>query len=512
MITTALYNPLADYNTLMNRWGVTAILLVVVLLATGGYLVYKVAQAVAGNYAAVALENSVFSPDSYPPEAQHIPAAEAQVRRAYERYGGWRLGWMLHDLLLLKAWSLPDSSVAPLNEALQLGQRYYPAIKGESDAWQNFIGNKIAWGYLYAALPEKLDAWGKSFVAATPSAYDSITLMRISAAVQRDDLAAAQDMARAEADKARTTPSNQALAIAAWMELGNIEQARRAAEGFAASAALDSYVKHYYAAYLMEQQRFGDALAVYVELFGARPDPDEALLLAAAQAGIHGLDDAQVRVLIETGARSSRNPCSVAGAEALVAAYVYYVTLDDKYLQRILALDRKHPEDYEVKSAQLTCGLLRLSQRYYDDAGQPRDRPQIVPGGTGLPHPAEVLEQVLRLAETPGQQQEALLLKASTLCIQAREADFDHALLLQAADALRQALGDPGVERAVVTERVPSYDSVLLDPAVRQARRADPAFDAALNAAVVDYLNRRRELFRDSNPGPALAYRASVAE
>ncbi len=493
----------------MSRWGFTVVALVLVLLGTGGFLVYKVARAVMGNFALVSLESSVFSQEAYPPEAQQLPAAESQVRRAYESYSGWRLGLMLHDVLLLKAWTNPDTSVAPLREAMQLGQRYYPEVIREGSEWQSFVGGKIAWSYLYAALPQRLDAWGKSFVASTPAAYDSVMLMRISAALQRDDLVTAQALASAEVEKAQTTKSNQALAIAACISVGDMEQARRIGQGYVYSPSIDSYVKHYYASYLMDQKRFKDAKDICNEVFGARPDPDDALMLAAAQAGAQGLDDAEVRRLLEQGARSSRNPRSIAGAEAWVATYLFYVTYDDQYAKRILAAGRAHPDDYAVVCAELICALYRQTHRYYDDAGQPRLKPLSFPGGATLPRPETLTARVLASAQTPGQKQNAHLLTASTLCLQAREAGFEHALLMQAVDELRRALGDPGVDNAVLTERIAEYDSIVLDPAVRQARRADPQFDAAVNKAIIDFLNRRRELFLEASPGPVLTYRTS---
>jgi hypothetical protein len=499
--------PAAVYNSSMSRWGVTVVVLVLVLLGTGGYLVYKVSRAVAGNFTAVSLQNSIFSAANYPPDASQLPAAEAQVRRAYQNYGGWQLGVMLHDLLLLQAWAHPDASIAPLRESMQLGTRYYPELKREGNEWQDFIGSKIAWGYLYAALPQRVDSWGKSYAAATPSAYDSMLLMRINAAIQRDDLVGAQALVAAEVEKAKTTKSNQALAIAACIGIGDLEQARRCAKDYQYSPGVDAYVKHYYAAYLMDQQRFSEAKAIGDELFGTRPDPDDAMFLAAAQAGAQGLDDAEVRRLIETGAGSSRSPRSVAGAEAWVAVYLYLVTYDDQYARRIMALRAAHMDDFEVVCAELECGLYRQLHRLYDDAGQPRLAALDFAGGAALPEPNILAPEVLRLADTPGRRQTAHMLAANVLCLQARAAQFDHRLLMQAAGELRRALGDPGTDNTVATERVADYDVVLLDPIVRQARRADVVFDEAVNHAVVDFLNRRRDLFSTLDPGPALSYR-----
>jgi len=58
----------------------------------------------------------------------------------------------------------------------------------------------------------------------------------------------------------------------------------------------------------------------------------------------------------------------------------------------------------------------------------------------------------------------------------------------------------------VITQRTPDYEEFLLSPQVQAARKANPEFDAAAHRAVIDYLNRRQELFSDIVNLPKLEY------
>lgn len=67
----------------------------------------------------------------------------------------------------------------------------------------------------------------------------------------------------------------------------------------------------------------------------------------------------------------------------------------------------------------------------------------------------------------------------------------------QSVNHLRLALGDPELPDAVLSERVPDYETFLLDEQVQAARAADHGYDEAVHRAVIDYLNRRQELFAE---------------
>jgi hypothetical protein len=252
--------------------------------------------------------------------------------------------------------------------------------------------------------------------------------------------------------------------------------------------------RYTYSDYLRERGRFVESeaelrLAIGADEAGADPagvDPDDALLLAAAIAGQRGLDDPEVRLLLARAAQSTRYPRTAAGSAAMVAGLLYWATEERSWWDELLVLRDEHPADFAVA---LACGDAALLS-HTAPAPAAEESAQLPPMDA-----AAYAETALALAASQSELQAAHLLLARAYAARQPDGTDSGPAYTQSASHLRLALGDPVLPAAVISERVPDYEVFLLDEHVQAARARDAAYDEAVHRAVIDYLNRRQQLF-----------------
>ena len=112
-------------------------------------------------------------------------------------------------------------------------------------------------------------------------------------------------------------------------------------------------------------------------------------------------------------------------------------------------------------------------------------------------HPSEYARDALALAKASEELHAAHLVMARALLYPYRGTACPPETVDTSLRHLRIALGDPAETDAVVTQRMPDYEYFLQDTYVMQMRHDNPHFDSEVHRAIIDYLNRRRELFSD---------------
>jgi hypothetical protein len=74
------------------------------------------------------------------------------------------------------------------------------------------------------------------------------------------------------------------------------------------------------------------------------------------------------------------------------------------------------------------------------------------------------------------------------------------------------ALGDPAEPGAVQYQRVPDYEYFILDEQVQVVRTQHLSYDREVHRAIIDYLNRRQQLFAEVVALPPLEFGETFIE
>ncbi|MBN2081623.1 hypothetical protein JW859_05365 [bacterium] len=480
----------------MSRWTPIAVIaLVVVFIGAVVYLSYVTAQTYLRWRAVNQFKDEIYFENEYPPTPDRINELKAQVDEKQASYGGNELEMLQVDLLVHRSFYFPETGAEDLRQAIEKGQRIY-----REEEWSNtYLAQLLSYCYYGAELPAKLDRWQAEAIAKNPSSRYYVRWLQVAARVASDDL----DGARALIEQETTQNQRhgvEAFAVCSYLLLQDLDAAQPYADKLDRGFSIDDDIfKRNYAWYLVAQDNdFESAKGLFGEVFESIPpsDPNDALSVAIVWAGADGFDDPLVQDLMRQATESTRVKLSLAAAQAWVAAELYSVLGVDNYVQRILELEKAHPEDCQVALALLYSVLLAPDA---DSAARLKD---ILPQTT-----LEYARRALELAATDQERQAANIYMAIALCQPAADGSLpDQASLDQAVIHLRRALGDPDVEDSVISQRTPDYEEFLLSPQVQAARADNPDFDAAVHRSVIDYLNRRQELFSEVVKLPKLEY------
>lgn len=480
------------------------VIIVIVLLGVAAYLSYQVALAFIQGQAVTDLRDRVFNAETYPPPAADVEPLIDEVESKLELLGGDELRLMHMELLLLRASYYPEQSVADLRQAISLGQDFYalPNIR------EDVLAPELARIYLFACLPAKLERWQAEALTVAPQHRAMIRLLQVYGRILGDDPASAHSLIERELATRGELPDTKLLALCGYAALDDMEAADAVAPDTAVRDTMPLLLRYAYADYLLRGGLFAAAeaqLRTAMDLpsdnwDSADVDPDDALLLATVIAGQRGLDDPQALQLLERAAQSTRYPHSRAGAAAVAANTLFWVTEAQVWWEALQGLAELHPDDVGVLLALADAGLMRLKRAAASDVGWE-------PAG-----PLPLAEAALDLATTEYQRQAAHILMARALAHPLVAFDKPADALAESARHLRAALGDPQLPQGVASERVPDYELFLLDANVRAAREGEPAYDQAVHRAVIDYLNRRQELFAEVVKLEPLSYEWSPGQ
>jgi hypothetical protein len=481
---------------------------VLALLGALGYFSYQASQAYLRWRAVRHYSETTFK--SYPPNAAELDQLLAELQEKVEQYGGDTLRVMYMDLLMLHSWYRPEASVDDLRQALDIGQDLY--ING--DVATLYMVRQLSYGYTAACLPAKLESWQAEVLARDPQSRHYIRFFQVYGRIISDEPQRARELIEQELQQSGRDYTTSVLALSGYMLLDDLDSAAMSAPLVAEFELQDNLFQYYYALFLQRQGNFKAALEKYRAFMGEAPtDPDDALAQAVPLAALNGPADPEVSQLLDLATQSSRNPASRAAVEAMVSYQLYEITREEQWLLRLRELRAAAPDDSQVAIA-LAYALMLDEQ---PPASLTAAGAAEVPGAAGDGPPEwealEVARQAYQLAQNKLDRQQASLLLAiiyadprATAALASAEA------LAESARFLRLALGDPQEADAVDYQRVPDYEYFIMDQQVQAARRADPAFDREVHHAVIDYLNRRQQLFSGVVDLPPLQYRDSERE
>lgn len=477
------------------------VIIIVVLLGSAAYFSYQVFVAYSQSQAVKKLRERAFSAENFPPPASEVGPLIAEVERKLAQVGGDQLRLMHMQLLLLRASYYPEQSVADLRQALSIGQEFYalPNIR------EDLLAPELARVYLIAGLPAKLERWQAEALTVAPQERPLIRYLQIYGRILSDAPQSARLLIAKELDERGSLPDIKLLALCGYTVLDDLESADDMAAEVAAREQMPLLFRYPYADYLMGREQFAAAEDQLRQAIGADPappdvseiDPDDALLLATAIAGHAGLGEPDVLRLLEQAAHSTRYPRSVDGAAAAVANSLFWATGDQAWWGELKRLHEQQPEDANVALALADASLHRLP------AGTASEAESEAAPESG---PLAYARAALALASTDYERQAAHLLMARAWPSQPSTEAQTEATLEDSVRHLQIALGDPKLSVAVVSERMPDYELFLLDRQIIAAREADPAYDEAVHRAIIDYLNRRQELFADAVSLAPLSY------
>lgn len=469
------------------------ITIVIGLLGVAAYLSYQVALAFIQGQAVTGLRDRVFSEEHYPPPASEVEAIIEEVEAKLEQLGGDELRLMQMNLLLLRASYYPERSADDLRQAISIGQDFYalPGVREE------LLAPELTRMYLFACLPAKLERWQTEALTVAPGQRPLLRFLQIYSRIVSDAPLAARALVDEELARRGSLPVTRLLALASYTALGDLAAADEYADAAVEQTSMPVAFRYTYGDYLRERGRFAEAeaelrLAIGAEGSSAEPagiDPDDALLLAAAIAGQRGLDDPEVRQLLARAAESTRYPRTAAGSAATVAGMLLWATEDAAWWDALLAQRAEHPADFTVA---LSLGDAALA--ITPEAGSAVEEG---PEPSAALNAASYASEALALAASQSELQAAHLLLARAYAAPQPDGTDSESMHTQSVNHLRLALGDPELPDAVLSERVPDYETFLLDEQVQAARAADHGYDEAVHRAVIDYLNRRQELFAE---------------
>jgi len=495
------------YNRIMTPRGLPAKLLTALWVGVLVYLGVQIARTFLRYSALEHLQRTIFSAPAYPPTAATIGAEIAEVRRAHALYGGVELELLLSELLLHDAELRPDQAVKPLSEAIKVQQDAFRQVEPA----QEQIALELAWAYYYAGLPGQLERWQATALASAPSMRLHLRFLLLAGRIERDDVAGAEKVVKEELAEHPQQPEAELFALAWHMLRGDTEAASTHAQSAAAAApTADPDMRRFYAVYLLNEDDPAGAEAHFQALLNADPhEPERAFDLSLARAARYGLDAPQTASLLAQAASSSRNPCSLPGIKARAAGTLFQYTREWRWADQLMDIADGAPADFDVQAAaaeaSLTAAMWRLPPQL-NAAGSGASATLPMHHRRELPGIEPAVAAAQESAKTTAQLQEAWLLAAQAAAYRAADNLGTENSLKDAAAYLERALRAGETPAGLPAARLPDYDGFVLDPVVRMLRATHPGFDAQVHKIVIDYLNRRRELFSGVDCGPPLTY------
>lgn len=484
------------YNRVVRKLNALSVASAVALAAITAYLIYGAVTNYRSFQEISSLSEEFYKEDVKP---EQLDSKIAAVREHLETSPSPPLKLLLFDMLLFKAYYFPDDSVAPLSEALELGQEQYRTLKEARGP----IGAQLAFGYLYAGLPTKLETWRVEVAARDPQYRPQLSLLAFYGHVLSDDLAGAQALVDAEAKDYGQSLQTRAMVTAAYHTLGLEHDSRQFALEPEQLSGIGSSLGQAYALFLLETGDYVRAEELLRRsLDELQGDPGRALELALCLAVTRGIDDAEVRRLLDIAAESTRDPMSRDGAEALCLAGCYALDGNTAHAENLLDMADRAGDDFHVLAA-----IAELSLEF---ARKGVDLDLAFPGRASGPaaidDPAGLARRLIDSAATPVRLQRAHLQLALALTESAKGMVEPRHVLAEAVDHFAIAIGSGDGSAMPATDRMPDYDIFLLDPTVMELRRDAADFDREIHRAVIDLLNRRREMFKNVVSLPSVEY------
>ncbi len=420
----------------------------------------------------------------------------SDTRTAVDRLGGDDLKLLYVEQLVNHSWRFPDETVDCLRDAIAIGQELYRS----QDLADEYLIYRLSYAYLAAGLPTKLERWRAEALTQAADSRPYLRYLEFWGRIMQDDLEGARQLVEKELATRRDVKAIRGLALVCYSALDDIEAAKEFEDSLVQDDPSDYYFARSYADYLMKQGDFKGAQELLLNMMGADVEgPDYALYLAIAYAGESGLDDPKVIRLLETSTMTTRVHITLPGASAGAASWLYDYTGDTQWLERLQDIAAKNTDDFYV--------MLSLAVSAMDNAQKRAERQTLSPmnsgdqGPTGhqllSQHPSEYARDALALAKSNEELQAAHLDMARALLYPYKGTACPPERVDASLRHLRIALGDPAETDAVITQRVPDYEYFLQDAHVTRMRQDNPHFDSAVHRAIIDYLNRRRELFSD---------------
>lgn len=502
------------YNTSVPKWSPLAIALLIALLAALGYFSYQGARAYLRWQAIRYFQVQAF--DDWPPAPEKLDSLMPEIQEKVDRYGGDTLRLMDMDLLMLHSWYRPEVSVDDLRAALALGQDLYRGGQVEPHG----MLRQLSYGYTAAGLPAKLERWQAEVQARAPQLRYYIRFYQVYGRIISDDPESARQLIKDEVAGAGKDNSTNVLALSSYLLLDDLDEAAMYAPLVEQHKPQDNLFQFYYALFLQRQGDFQAALQEYRAFMTDSPaDPDDATAQLVPLVGLSGFNDPKVAELLDTATHSTRNPASREAVEAMVAYQLYEITQDDVWRQRISELREQVPADCQVALAQAYAYLFDAEQLADAAAGEGQSgaaQQEPPPAGQSAAALSRLaLQEALaadKLAQTNVERQQTCLMLAIVYAnLAMADPTAGVAPLDQSVRYLRMALGDPREPDAVKSQRVPDYEYFILDDQVQAARSANSAYDRTIHRVIIDYLNRRQQLFSDVVPLPPLDYGESFS-
>jgi hypothetical protein len=489
----------------VKQWSLPVVVLFLAFIAAIGYLSYSTAVNYLRWRAAEDFRTRSADQANDKTTPEEYRQLLSDIRNAVDRLGGDDLKLLYMEQLVNHSWRFPDETVDCLRDAITIGQEQYR----RQDLAGEYIIYRLSYAYLAAGLPTKLERWRAEALTQAPDSRPYLRYLEFWGRIMQDDLEGARQLVENELATRRNVDAIRGLALVCYSALDEIEAAKQFEDALEQDDPSDYYFTRSFADYLMKQGDFQGAQEQLLNvLSGDTEDPDYALYLAVAYAGELGLDDPKVIALLETSAMTTRVQITIQGANAGAASWLYDYTGDTQWLERLQDIAANNTDDFYV--------MLSLAVSAMDNAQKLAEKHTLSPASSGdqgstghqllSRHPCEYTSDALALAKFNEELQAAHLDMARALLYPYKSTACPPERVDASLRNLRIALGDPAETDAVITQRVPDYEYFLQDSYVMQMRRDNPHFDSAVHRAIIDYLNRRRELFADIITLPELTY------
>ncbi len=448
--------------------------------------------------------------DNQGPGPEEIDQALADVDEALKKFSSVEFKSLKAQLLLYKAWYYPDQSLEPLRTALPLGLEVYR----EGEDYEGFAAWQVAWGLSYAHLPARLERWAGQVQVRAPYMRPTVAMLIIEDRILLDDVDSIRGLAQQELDGRRNSVESRIVAMDGLLMLDEIDAAVELAPPSTELANLDPNQLMVLVNLSLETKHLAQAREQLQFVEAQLPDdPGVALTNALVEIALNGPDSSNAALYLDRATQSTRRSISRAGVTAVVYAELARLTGEERWVDALGSLQAGHPTDYDV---QASAAALKLQQVV--DRGLPGSPAEQLASMHNL---VAMFERARSLAASAAQRQEACFklaevdVAASVYAGSAGASLEARAALDDSLARLRQGLGDPTAVDAIVSEHPPDYSEFLLNPLVREARERWPDFDRQVHECVIDYLNRRIDLFSDIQelkPMDHLSYSSGAVE
>ncbi len=425
--------------------------------------------------------------------AENIHGVVVEVREISKKDKNPYYDVLLFMLLLQEAWYFPDESVSPLSEVIESGEQNY----WDYERAREMVGPELAFAYLYAGLPAQLDEWQAQVVVQEPHKRYRVRFLQAAGKLLSDNLLAARQIVDNELLTGANTSRGKGFALLCYSMLEDFEAAQALELDDETIATFDLNQQLAYADLLLRQNDHKAAIDLYISLIKQTDfSPERHLELAVPMTALSGIDHPQVHDELMLATTSTRRKISLAGTQAMVFAKLLQVNIEGKWISELEQLTIDHPTDFWVQASHLESQLQVRKETILNLAHSPQ--PLISPAYPDL----------TELAQTGHQQQWACLLQATAAAFSYREDPVTYGDGLDISlQFLSQALGDPNTKGAIASTRIPDYEMFVLDPIINQLRRTNPAYNAGVNHAIVDYLRRVQDRYEDVIEPKQLDYR-----